>query len=185
VESWDTSRDTPCDESGTRAGTKKKEEEGSTASAYTRAREKIQAFVDEHADVLAGCRNSLLDYLAERVDPDRWLAYAQTLVGSLQGTDEYMWMTADGGHYPVTGRAKIVAGALNELRQGDEVGRYFPGPPGDFGNLRAKTRYKVKAETGAERDARRSPPKSGHGKRQQPASTVSIQNQGDFGDGET
>jgi hypothetical protein len=72
----------------------------------------------------------------------------------IEGTDEGTWMARDGSHVREN-RTKIVAGCLNELRQGDEVGRYFTGPPGDVKNLRAKIRFRVKSATDAKRDAAR------------------------------
>lgn len=114
---------------------------------------RARAFV-ESSEVLVGCRGSLLDYLAERVETDRQLAYAQSVAGTIEGTDEQVWMARDGSHVREN-RAAIVAGCLNDLRAGDEVGKYFPGPPGDPRNLKSKVRYKVKSLTDARRDAKR------------------------------
>lgn len=109
----------------------------------------------ESRTTLEGCRGALLDYLADpRVDPERRLAYAQSVAGLIEGTDENVWMARDGTHVR-EGRQQIVAGCLNELRQGDEIGKYFPGPPGDIRNLKSKIRYRVKSETDAKRDAAR------------------------------
>lgn len=107
------------------------------------------------SEVLKGCRGSLLDYLSERVHPDKQLAYAQTVAGIIEGTDERLWKDRTGVVAVTKDRAKIVAGCLNELRQGDEVGQYFTGPPGDVRNLQSKIRYRVKSETDAKRDAER------------------------------
>lgn len=115
---------------------------------------RARAFVIQ-TDCLIGCRDSLLDYLADRVEPGRQLAYAQTVAGLIEGTDEGAWMARNGSHVR-DGRQAIVAGCLNELRQGDEIGKYFPGPPGDVKNLRSKIRYRVKSTTDAQRDAERS-----------------------------
>lgn len=131
----------------------------SPSSSYTtpppppmdaRAREWV-----ESSEVLKGCRGSLVDYLTERVEADHQLAYAQTVAGWIEGTDEGAWWTPGGTRLDREARAKIVAGCLNELRQGDEVGQYFKGPPGDARNLRSKIRYRVKSKQGAEQDAAR------------------------------
>lgn len=108
----------------------------------------------EGSDSLVGCRDSLADYLTERVDPIRQLAYAQSVAGIIEGTDEATWLKPDGSHHSED-RPKIIAGCLNEIRSGDEVGQYFPGPPGDIRNLKSKIRYQVKSIAGAKRDARR------------------------------
>jgi len=110
-------------------------------------------FIDR-TECLVGCRGSLTDYLTERVSAEHHLAYAQTVAGMIEGTDERVWMARDGTHVRA-GRQQIVAGCLNELRQGDEVGRYFPAAPGNVRNLQSKIRYRVKAETDAKRDAER------------------------------
>lgn len=116
-----------------------------------RAREFIRS-----TESLKGLRGSLLDYLetGRAGDGDRQLAYAQSVAGIIEGTDEATWMQPDGSHVR-DGRAKIIAGVLNELRQGDEIGRYFTGAPGSIANLRAKIRYKVKSIAGVTRDATR------------------------------
>jgi hypothetical protein len=114
-----------------------------------RARE----FISE-SESLVGTRDSLMDYLKERVEVSRQLAYAQTVAGMVEGTDERVWMARDGTRFTER-RVKIISGCLNEMRQADEVGRYFPGSPGDVRNLQSKIRYKVKAETDAKRDAER------------------------------
>ena len=106
------------------------------------------------SDNLSGCRGSLGDYLVARVEEPYRLGYAQTVAGMIQGTDEAVWMARDGSHVR-EGRAQIIAGCLNEMLAGDEIGRYFPGPPGDVRNLRTKIRYQVKSITGAKNDARR------------------------------
>lgn len=106
------------------------------------------------ATSLVGCRDALCDYLTERVEVGRQLAYAQTVAGIIEGTDEAVWMKPGGEHVRES-RQPIIAGCLNELRQGDEIGRYFPGPPGDVANLRSKIRYKVRSLAGAERDKAR------------------------------
>lgn len=109
----------------------------------------------DRTECLVGCRGSLVDYLTERVECDRQLAYVQTVVGIIEGTDERLWKGRNGKDRVTTDRPKIIAGCLNELRQGDEVGKYFPGSPGDIRNLQSKIRYKVKAETDAKRDTER------------------------------
>lgn len=122
-----------------------------TSSSVARGAE---SFIEDSADVLNGCRGSLRDYLAERVEPERQLAYVQTLVGMMQGTDEWAWTDGAGNRVPLEDRSTIVAGCLNELRLGDEVGQYFPQSPGGIKNLRSKIRYKTKAVLGAKRDAK-------------------------------
>ncbi len=114
-----------------------------------RARE----FISE-SESLVGTRDTLIDYLVEKVDTRKQLAYSQTVAGIIEGSDERLWMARDGSHLK-EGRAKIISGCLNELRQSDEIGKYFPGPPGDIRNLQSKIRYKVKAQTDAKRDADR------------------------------
>ena len=114
-----------------------------------RARE----FIAER-ESLVDTRKPLLDYVTEKVDPGKHLAYVHTVAGIIEESDERLWMARDGS-YVHEGRAKIVSGCLNELRQGHEVGRYFPGPPGDIANLQSKIRYKVRSITDAKRDAER------------------------------
>lgn len=128
-----------------------------TSSSASVAREAEEA-IERFADALAGCRGALRDYLLERVPPDRQLAYVQTLVGTIQGTDEWAWTDGTGSKVPPDERPTVVAGCLNELRLGDEVGQYFPQPPGGFKNLRSKIRYKAKAKLGSERDAKDTTP---------------------------
>lgn len=112
----------------------------------------------EGRESMVGCRGSVADYLATgRVEGhDRQLAYVQSVAGIIEGTDEQLWMQPDGSRIH-EGRAQIIAGCLNELRQGDEVGKWFPAPPGDIRNLHSKIRYKVKSIAGAKRDAERRP----------------------------
>ena len=114
-----------------------------------RARE----FISER-ESLVDTRKPLLDYVTEKVDPGKHLAYVHTVAGIAEESDERLWMARDGS-YIREGRGKIIAGCLNELRQSDEIGRYFPGPPGDIANLQSKIRYKVRSITDAKRDAER------------------------------
>lgn len=105
-------------------------------------------------ETMEGCRTRLLDYLAERIEPGFQLGYAQTVAGMIEGSDEQVWRKPTGAVL-TDGRAGIVGACLNELRAGDERGKYFPGPPGDVRNLRSKIRYRVKEIDGQERDAKR------------------------------
>jgi len=66
------------------------------------------------ADVLKGCRGSLKDYLAKRVDPRHQHGYVQRLVASMQGRDEFMWRDRRGGTLH-EGRPDVLALAFNEL----------------------------------------------------------------------
>lgn len=105
------------------------------------------------SDDMRGVRGSLRDYILTG-RPERPYAYVQSVAAALQGANPDWWVTMDGGQYRGE-KAPIIAGALNELMQGDEIGRYFPGPPGDIANLRAKVRHKVKTISGAELDAKK------------------------------
>jgi len=116
--------------------------------------------IEKHGEVFGGCRGSLADYLTERVAPDEQHAYAMTVLGWIQGTDPSVWMGA-GGEIVTEDRPRIIAGCLNELRTGDEVGRYFTGHPGSPKNLRAKIRYQVRSILGAKGDAKRTAPALG------------------------
>jgi hypothetical protein len=114
--------------------------------------------VEGAVETLQGCRGSLRDYLADRVDPELQYAYVQRLVTSLEGADEWMWKDRRGGTLH-DGRTGILAAALNELLACPETGRHFPEAPGGFGNLRSKVRYLVAAQLGTERDATHAPPR--------------------------
>jgi hypothetical protein len=114
--------------------------------------DEVKATVHKSDELLAGCRDSLLDYLAVRVDPRYQGAYVQRVVTSLQGADEWMWKDRT-GRTLTDGRTKVLAAAFNELASGDEVGPHFPEPPGGFGNLRSKVRYLVASSLGVDRDS--------------------------------
>lgn len=103
---------------------------------------------------LAGCRGALRDYLRQRVEPENQHGYAMTVLGWIQGTHEATWADGHGNHLRED-RAAVIADALNQLRAGDEVGPYFPGPPGDIRNLQKKVRYLVRGILGSRRDATR------------------------------
>ena len=110
--------------------------------------------IDASSGALDGCRGSLRDYLAERVDPERQHAYVQRVVTALQGADEWMWRDRTGTALHES-RTKVLAAALNELLAGDEVGKHFPEPPGGYGNLRSKVRYLVASSLGVDSDAKK------------------------------
>ena len=115
-----------------------------------RARE----FISER-ESLVDTRKPLLDYVTEKVDPGKHLAYVHTVAGIIEESDERLWKSRNQKETVREGRPQIIAGCLNELRQSDEIGRYFPGPPGDIANLQSKIRYKVRSITDAKRDAER------------------------------
>jgi hypothetical protein len=117
--------------------------------------DEVKATVHKSDELLAGCRDSLLDYLTVRVDPRYQGAYVQRVVTSLQGADEWMWKDRT-GRTLTDGRTKVLAAAFNELASGDEVGQHFPEPPGGFGNLRSKVRYLVASSLGVDRDSAKS-----------------------------
>ena len=148
----------------------------SSSSSNARARKvhpDALAVIDHAGDVLNGCRGSLRDYLAERVDPDRQHAYVQRVVTALQGADEWMWKDR-AGHTLHEGRTKILAAALNELLAGDETGKHFPEPPGGYGNLRSKVRYLVASSLGTDRDVHNATGTDGPPRRR-PRSDISNQ----------
>jgi hypothetical protein len=114
----------------------------------------VEATIEASAETLVGCRDSLLDYLAVRVEPRYRVAYVQRVVTSLQGADEWMWKDRS-GRTLTDGRTKVLAAAFNELAAGDEVGKHFQEAPGGYGNLRSKVRYLVASSLGVERDSAR------------------------------
>lgn len=124
------------------------------SSAPPEAEPSARRFIAEHRDVFSGCRKPLLDYLAERVDRGRQLAYAQSVMGIIQGADESVWMDR-GGERLHDERQEVICGCLNDLRSCDEVGRYFTHPPGHIDNLRKKIRFKARSILGAMHDAPR------------------------------
>lgn len=103
--------------------------------------------------VLRPCRDQLVAYL-ELGRSEQPLEYVRSVEGALSGLAEHLWRDQFGGSWREA-RAELVAGCLNEIAQGDEIGKYFPGPPGDFSNLAGKIRYRVKANAGAKNDAER------------------------------
>lgn len=143
------------------------------------ARARIDEAFEVVGDTLAGCRGSLRDYLAlPRVEgAEAKHAYVMSVAGLIEGTDERHWRHL--GETITQDRAQIIAGCLNELRASDEVGTYFPGPPGDIRNLHSKVRYKVKSIILQRRDAGRSGPASPP---RAPRTTIGIENQGEFRD---
>jgi len=120
-----------------------------TSSVDARAREAM----DQHED-LRGLRGALGDYFKLGRVPNQH-AYTMTVLGWLQGTDPSVWLDPRSGQSLSDGRQAVIAGCLNDLANCDEIGTYFPGAPGDAGNLRAKIRYKVRSILGAQRDALR------------------------------
>lgn len=124
----------------------------STSTGGSELDERADEAIKQAGETLAGCRGALRDYLRLRVEPRYQYAYVQNVAGCVEGTDEWCWTTARGDRVH-EGRTTIIAGALNELAQGDEIGPYFPGEPGDYRNLRSKIRYRMKSLTGAKNDA--------------------------------
>lgn len=110
--------------------------------------------IEQSAEKLNGCRDSLRDYLTRRVESEFQNGYVQRVVTSLDGADEWMWSDRSGRRLQ-EGRTKILAAALNELLSAKEVGDHLPDQPGSFGNLRSKVRYLVASTLGVERDAKR------------------------------
>lgn len=82
-----------------------------------------EALIDQHADVLTGCRGALRDYLASRVPAgaSRQRGYVATLVTWIQGsTVDGMWRRTDGSKVKPPERAAVLARALNELLASEE-----------------------------------------------------------------
>jgi hypothetical protein len=102
-------------------------------------------------EAFKGCRDSLMDYLKDRVREDRRHGYVQRVAMTLTGADENFWKDSSGETLK-EGRTEILAAAFNELAAGDERGEYFREQPGGFGNLRSKVRYLVRTRLGQKRD---------------------------------
>jgi hypothetical protein len=97
----------------------------------------------QHAEILAGTRKALRDYLVARDLPEtRQVAYIQRLVCGLE--DGTLFRRPDGSSVPPAERTAIVASALNELLQHGEQKTALEGlrpmkwPDGDFRNLQTK-----------------------------------------------
>ena len=102
----------------------------------------------QHAEILAGTRKALRDYLVARALPaNRQVAYIHRLVCGLQ--DGQPFRRPDGSMVPPGERTAIVASALNELLQHGEQKTAMPGmrpmkwPDGDFRNLWTKLQILV------------------------------------------
>jgi hypothetical protein len=91
--------------------------------------------LDQHDDLLAGCRGALADYLRANVPPPRQQPYVQSLATYLNGFG-FQWRNADGEAVPKEARTGLLAAALNELGAQDEAG--MKNPVGDVRNLRTK-----------------------------------------------
>lgn len=91
--------------------------------------------LDQHDDLLSGCRGALVDYLKARVSPDHQQPYIQSLATYLNGFG-FRWQNSDGSTIPKPERTGIIAAALNELAAQAEMG--MKNPVGDIRNLRTK-----------------------------------------------
>lgn len=108
-----------------------KEEVGDTPLLSPQAEQAIE----QHVDLLSGCRGALTDYLRSRVPSARQGAYVQSLATYLNGFG-FQWRNAEGATIPREERTGIIAAALNELGSQDEPG--MKNPVGDIRNLRTK-----------------------------------------------
>lgn len=87
-----------------------------------------EAAIEKHGAVLAGCRDSLRDYLRRRVPPSRQSGYVHSVAGKINGLG-FNWLGV-----PMEKRAGLVSAALNELSATDETGYKSPvGDPRNFG----------------------------------------------------
>ncbi|WP_373054314.1 hypothetical protein [Thioalkalivibrio sp.] len=99
--------------------------------------------IDQHDELLAGCRGALRDYLVQRVPPDRQYGYVQSLATWLNGYG-FNWQRSDGTGIPPPERTGLVAAALNQLLQHGEQQTARDGmrpmkwPDGDVRNLETK-----------------------------------------------
>jgi hypothetical protein len=91
--------------------------------------------LDQHDDLLSGCRGALTDYLTASVPPPRQQPYVQSLATYLNGFG-IQWQNAEGETIPKDQRTGIIAAALNELGSQDETS--MKNPVGDIRNLRTK-----------------------------------------------
>lgn len=105
--------------------------------------ERVEAAFTKHAEVLAGCRGALRDYLRDNVPTDsRRYAYVQSVASWMADADPSVWRLRDGGLLPKDERPSTLAAALNEIAAGDE--RTMKRPVGDPGNLKTKINILLK-----------------------------------------
>jgi hypothetical protein len=91
--------------------------------------------LDQHDNLLSGCRGALADYLTASVPPPKQQPYIQSLATYLNGFG-FQWRNAEGATIPKDQRTGIIAAALNELGSQDETS--MKNPVGDIRNLRTK-----------------------------------------------
>jgi hypothetical protein len=91
--------------------------------------------LDQHDDLLSGCRGALTDYLTAHVPSPRQQPYIQSLATYLNGFG-FQWRNAEGATIPKDQRTGIMAAALNELGSQDEP--KMKNPVGDIRNLKTK-----------------------------------------------
>ena len=118
------------------------EEEEEEGEVVERARVALES------EKLTGCRDSLREYLADRVQESHQYAYVMTVLAWIAGRDKSVWMTPDGGSVPPEERTELLSAAVNELGATDEA-KKFRGDPGDPANLKSKIKHPVTA--GAQR----------------------------------
>lgn len=126
---------------------------------------RAEAAIEQHAELLRGCRGALRDYLASRVSPRRQYAYVQTVAAWLQADTASPFYGTPAGGLPPPERTKVLATALNELAAAEE--EKMSRPVGDVGNLRTKIRILLRDWTheprhnGGSRDHGRGAPAQG------------------------
>lgn len=115
------------------------EEEEETREAFE-IDEKVQGLIDREESDVVGLRDSLVDYLTDRVQTDRQWGYVSSIRSWFDGSP-----SAPRGLQrlePIEQR-KLVAAALNELLQTDEVSEFRSarGKVGEISTLRTKVEY--------------------------------------------
>lgn len=101
-----------------------------------------EAAIEKNDAKLAGCRDSLRDYLTSRVPPDRQKAYVYTIVAWLDDSDPSVWRKPTGGWLGKEFRTAVLATALNELGAANEKMRKYEA--GDPVNLKTKINILIK-----------------------------------------
>lgn len=139
-------------------------EVGETREAFD-IDEKVQDLLDREESDVVGLRDSMVDYLTDRVQTDRQWGYVSSIRSWFDGSPS----APRGLHElePLEQR-KLLASALNELLQTDEVSEFRSarGKVGEISTLRTKVEYLLRrmkrpadpGSSGTEKPSRRKSP---------------------------
>lgn len=98
--------------------------------------DRAERLIEDRGEDLEGCRDTLRDYLHDRVAEDRQYPYVQKILGWMDGLNPSVFRKPDGRQLSEDRRTGVLADALNGLYAADE-GQYSR-PVGDPDNLRTK-----------------------------------------------